>query len=378
MKWRLRTKHAPDAFTQLAAALSLSSAPLDSVAPTFVELCAGGGGLSTGLIKAGWQPKLLVEIDSVAVQTLKRNHPTAVVLAADMATISLEEYMPCDMLVAGLPCQSFSSMGKRGGLADPRGQLFIAFADLLRKHAPRQFMIENVKGLVSHNKGETLRTILALLSVDGRYEVKWAVLNANRFGVPQKRERLIIVGREKGMEPFQFPAPLDGVGPTLRDALTECPISAGASYSAAKKAILDLVPAGGCWTSLPEALQREYLGSSYGGPGGMRGTARRLSWDKPCLTIMSTPSQKQTERCHPTETRPLTVRETARVQSFDDSYIFCGTMSQQYRQIGNAVPVKLAQCLGEALMCNVRAFPSLTTIPEEQEDKENKENKGNK
>jgi DNA (cytosine-5)-methyltransferase 1 len=232
----------------------------NSPPPTFIEFCAGGGGLSSGLIKAGWEAKALVEIDPIAVQTLKANHPTVEVLEADMRSISLEHHWPVDMLCAGMPCQSFSTAGKRRGLSNPRGQLFPVFVGQLRQISPRQFMIENVKGLVSHDKGNTLRLLVSLLSVDGRYDVKCAVLDASRYGVPQKRERLLIIGRLKGMEPFHFPLPLDGARPTLREALANCPISACASYSAAKKKILELVPAGGCWTSLPVALQREYLG----------------------------------------------------------------------------------------------------------------------
>lgn len=101
---------------------------------------------------------------------------------------------------------------------------------------------------------------------------------------------------------------------------------------------------------MPIKLQKEYLGTSYKSGGGKRGILRKLSLDEPCLTLLCSPSQKQTERCHPTELRPLNIREYARIQTFDDTYEFCGSLSSQYRQIGNAVPVKLAFALGKSII----------------------------
>src|SRR5699024_5402492 len=113
---------------------------------------------------------------------------------------------------------------------------------------------------------------------------------------------------------------------------------------------LDLVPAGGCWVDLPENIAKEYLGASWNSGGGKRGMARRISWDEPSLTLTCSPSQKQTERCHPDETRPFTVREYARIQTFPDNWVFAGGLGEQYKQIGNALPVKLAYQLGAKLI----------------------------
>lgn len=111
-----------------------------------------------------------------------------------------------------------------------------------------------------------------------------------------------------------------------------------------------MIPQGGCWIDLPKDKQKEYLGKSYKSGGGKRGILRRLSLTEPSLTILCSPTQKQTERCHPTKTRPLTIRETARIQTFSDKYEFVGSIASQYKQIGNAVPVKLAYKLGKSII----------------------------
>jgi len=112
---------------------------------------------------------------------------------------------------------------------------------------------------------------------------------------------------------------------------------------------MELIPEGCYWRSLPDLLQREYMGASYFMGGGKTGMARRLSWDEPSLTLTCNPAQKQTERCHPAETRPLTVREYARIQSFPDDWQFSGSTASQYKQIGNAVPVNMGYHLGVCL-----------------------------
>lgn len=114
--------------------------------------------------------------------------------------------------------------------------------------------------------------------------------------------------------------------------------------------MLDMVPPGGCWIDLPDEVARDYMGKSYYSGGGKRGMARRISWDEPCLTLTCSPAQKQTERCHPDETRPFTTREYARIQSFPDEWEFTGSVSQVYKQIGNAVPVKLGKAIGLSIV----------------------------
>jgi DNA (cytosine-5)-methyltransferase 1 len=182
------------------------------------------------------------------------------------------------------------------------------------------------------------------------YDVKYKVLNAVNYGVPQKRERVIIIGvlKKYGVE-FKYPTESEHIA-TVGDALENVPKSAGGKYSDKKKELFRLIPQGGCWINLPEDKQKEYLGKSYTSGGGKRGILRRLSLNEPSLTILCSPSQKQTERCHPTKTRPFTIRESARIQTFPDEYEFFGSVASQYKQVGNAVPVKLAYKLGRSIV----------------------------
>jgi DNA (cytosine-5)-methyltransferase 1 len=332
------------------AVVSNEAAP--SGAPyRFIEVCAGGGGLSAGLIKAGFAPVLLNDNNGDCCKTLKRNHPHANVVCGSMDKIDYSPYVGnVELLTGGVPCQSFSQAGTRKGLDDPRGDLMLKFAEILNSVRPRTFMIENVKGLLTHDAGKTVKKIIDTLNANGRYDVAYKCLDASKHGVPQKRERVFIVGVLKGApRPFEFPAESPTRKP-LKDALDNVPPSSGAKYSEAKVRLFKMIPQGGCWVNLPDDLQREYLGNSYNSGGGKRGILHRLSMEKPALTLLCTPTQKQTERCHPLEERPLTMREYARVQTFDDTYEFAGSLSSQYKQIGNAVPVELARRMGEALI----------------------------
>jgi len=191
-------------------------------------------------------------------------------------------------------------------------------------------------------------------------------LRAQYLDVPQKRERLIIMGVRKDLDlPLLFPKEQDYTV-SLKEAILNCPASEGQKYPPKKKAILDLVPPGGYWRDLPVDLQKTYMGASYFMGGGRTGMARRLSWDEPSLTLTCAPAQKQTERCHPEETRPLTVREYARIQTFPDTWKFSGSISSQYKQIGNAVPVNLGYNVGRCLIAMLDNKPDLKTMDEEQ------------
>lgn len=324
---------------------------MTTVSNTFIEVCAGGGGLSAGLISAGWTPLLLNDNNKDCCETLKKTHPGVNVVCGSMADIDYTPYRGrVDLLTGGVPCQSFSQAGLRKGLEDPRGDLMLKFIDILNTVEPRMFMIENVKGLLTHNQGETIQQIVATINERGLYDVQYQCLDASKYGVPQKRERVFIVGVLKTHGgSFAFP-PEATTHPVLRDVLVDVPASPGAKYPEAKQALFRQIPPGGCWVNLPEELQKSYLGNSFYSGGGKRGILHRLSMDRPSLTLLCTPSQKQTERCHPLEERPLTVREYARIQTFPDSYDFAGSMSSQYKQIGNAVPVELARRMGIALL----------------------------
>lgn len=317
---------------------------------SFIEVCAGCGGLSKGFMDAGFQPLLINEIDKTACETLKKNHPhhRDRIVQGSMTELSLERCSP-DVLMGGVPCQAFSHAGERKGLEDPRGQLILEFNRLVNECRPKFLLVENVKGLATHEKGKTLESVLELFSNDGLYYVNHQILNAGNYGVPQKRERIIIVGVRKDLNlKYDFPHPLPKKA-LLKDALQNVPPSDGENYSEEKRKVLEKVPPGGCWVNLPLEVQKAYMGKAFYSGGGRRGMARRLSMDEQCLTLTTSPAQKQTERCHPTETRPLTVREYARVQTFPDDYEFCGSMSKKYRQIGNAVPVTFAYHLAKSI-----------------------------
>lgn len=317
---------------------------------TCIELFAGAGGLALGLEQAGINTIEHVEIDEACCQTLKNNRPSWNIVNEDIHKVDFSSYRDTvDIVTGGFPCQAFSYAGKKLGFEDTRGTLFHEFARCVSEVRPKLFMAENVRGLISHDHGRTLDTILSVFSELG-YNVQYSVLNSAYYGVGQKRERIVIVGTRKDLSiEYKYPEP-DKKMTTLREALKDCPKSEGQQYSERKKKVLSLVPPGGCWINLPVELQKEYLGNSYTSGGGKRGMARRISWDEPCLTLTCSPSQKQTERCHPDETRPFTVREYARIQSFPDDWSFSGGIGSKYKQIGNAVPVELARRLGVSII----------------------------
>ena len=321
-----------------------------------IELFAGAGGLALGMEKAGFDTVGLVEIDRFASETMKYNRPDWNVINEDVAKISpldLEQYFniksgELDLLSGGAPCQSFSYAGKRLGLQDARGTLFYHYAVFLEKLQPKMFLFENVKGLLTHDKGRTIATMQDIFQQQG-YTVVKKVLNAWDYGVAQKRERLITIGIRNDLVDkvhFEYPLP-HKYKPVLRDILLDCPKSEGTRYSESKTKIFELVPPGGYWKDIPEQIARDYMKSCWHMEGGRTGSLRRLSLDEPSLTVLTSPSQKQTDRCHPLEARPFTVRENARCQTFPDDWEFCGSVGQQYKQIGNAVPVKLAYEIGK-------------------------------
>jgi DNA (cytosine-5)-methyltransferase 1 len=315
---------------------------------TYLEVCAGCGGLSLGLETAGLIPKCLIEIDKNCVSTLQTNFKTKI-CNDDMRKVDFTEYKNnIDIVVGGIPCQSFSIAGKREGLSNKdKGGLFYDFLRCLKEIEPKMFMIENVEGLKNINGGKTLEKMIEDLS-DLGYDVKYTVLNSVNFNVPQKRKRLIIIGTPGGVD-FVWPIEKKKIL-TIKDALKNVPESPGTLYSDAKKKILKLVPEGGCWINLPIDIQKKYMGKSFESGGGKRGIARRLSWNEPCLTLTTSPCQKQTERCHPEETRPFKTREYARIQTFPDDFKFAGSISSIYKQIGNAVPPMLAFYVGRKIM----------------------------
>lgn len=316
-----------------------------------IELFAGAGGLALGVEMAGFDTIGLIEVDKDACATLRINRPKWNVICDDISNVSekdLEQVFQIrkgelDLLSGGAPCQAFSYAGKRLGLDDARGTLFYHYAVFLEKLQPKMFLFENVKGLQSHDSGKTYSTMLAIFENAG-YEIQKEVLNAWDYGVAQKRERLITIGIRKDLVEkitYSFPNK-HSYKPVLKDVLTNVPQSLGVPYGENKRRIFELVPPGGYWKDIDPKIAKEYMKSCWDMEGGRTGILRRMSMDEPSLTVLTSPSQKQTERCHPLEARPFTVRENARCQSFPDEWQFCGNVMSQYKQVGNAVPVNLA------------------------------------
>ena len=242
---------------------------IDSDAFTTIELFAGAGGLALGIEKAGFEPLGLIEFDKDAAESLKTNRPNWRVIHDDIANIScldLEDYFgikkgDLDLLSGGAPCQAFSYAGKRLGLEDARGTLFYHYATFLQKLQPKMFLFENVRGLLTHDKGRTYATITNIFEQAG-YTIQKKVLNAWDFGVPQKRERLITVGIRNdlvGKVSFSFPKEHD-YKPVLRDVLLDCPEGPGVPYGENKRKIFELVPPGGYWRDIdPEIRKKENI-----------------------------------------------------------------------------------------------------------------------
>lgn len=323
-----------------------------------LELFAGAGGLAVGLDKAGIKCVALNEVDKWACQTLRENRPNWNVLEGDIKSFDFTKYNnQVEIVTGGFPCQAFSYAGKKLGLKDARGTLFYEFARVVKEVNPLICIGENVKGLLSHEKGKTIEGMISILDEIGYNVIPVKVLKAINYRVPQKRERVILVGIRKdiGLK-YEYPKPHNKIY-NLIDALKkgelydcDVPKSDGSKYPEHKKIVLDLVPQKGYWRNLPLDVQKEYMGKSFYLGGGKTGIARRIGWDEPSLTLTCSPAQKQTERCHPEETRPFTVREYARIQTFPDDWKFMGSISQQYKQIGNAVPCNLGEEIGYSII----------------------------
>lgn len=327
---------------------------------TLVELFAGGGGLALGLEQSGFKSLLLNEKDKWACQTLKFNRPEWNVIEDDIANVDFTPWKgKVDVLTGGFPCQPFSYAGNKLGFDDIRGTLVFEMARAIKEIQPKVFLAENVKGLAEDDKGRTLETIISVIEELGYKIIEKDIYKAVFYKVPQKRERLILIGvRADLIEQAEYvkPSPYHRILNVV-DALkagelykTDVPESVGQLYPPRKREIFSHVPEGGYWRDLPIDLQKEYMQGSFYLGGGKTGMARRLSWNEPSLTLTCAPAQKQTERCHPSENRPLTTKEYARIQTFPDDWVFQGAATQIYKQIGNAVPVNLAAAIGRSII----------------------------
>jgi DNA (cytosine-5)-methyltransferase 1 len=356
-----------------------------------ISLFSGALGLDLGLEEAGFEVRVAVECNRDAAETIRRNRPDIPLMERRLEEVTTAEILETaglgpgePVVVAGGPsCQSFSTAGQRGSLADPRGVMFREFLRVVKEARPRFFIMENVTGVLSaavrhrplkergpgyppldpdEELGSAFALILKELKKTGYY-VMFDLLNAADFGVAQRRERLVFLGSRDG-EGLEMPERTHArvkengrpAWVTLRRALRglKDPEPVYTDLVPSKRKYLELIPEGGNWRDLPRRRQRHAVGAAYRSWGGRSGFLRRLAWDRPAPTLTSRPDSSATLLCHPTELRVLSIRECARLQQFPDRWEFAGARPQQYVQVGNAVPLGVGRAIGEALRKTMR------------------------
>lgn len=348
---------------------------------------SGALGLDQGLERAGIDLLLVSEIDKACRETITLNRPE-IALIGDIREYSskqirafagLDEREEIHLIVGGPPCQAFSTAGKRQGFQDDRGNVFLTFIDRILELRPQFAIIENVRGILSaplqhrpherrgfgfppltpdEEKGGALNHILKLLR-QGGYGVSFNLYNAANFGVPQIRERVIMICCRDGRKaPYLIPTHSEksghGLPPwrTVREAIQNLSGIEHHHVHFPEKRLrfYRLLKNGQYWKHLPEELQKEALGASYFAGGGKTGFYRRLAWDKPSPTLVTHPAMPATDLCHPEMNRPLSIEEYKRIQQFPDDWKLGGTLIDQYRQLGNAVPVGLGEAIGHLIV----------------------------
>lgn len=361
-----------------------------------ISLFSGAMGLDLGIEKAGFDIKVCVEIDKWAVQTIKKN-TNIPVIDKDINTVCCDEILKTaglkkedvTLVVGGPPCQAFSTAGKQRGLADFRGNVILQYLRVVTDIRPKYFILENVRGLLSAKlnyvpdeyleyenikdiKGSVLHFIVSEFKKLG-YKISYALLNAANYGVPEKRERIIIIGHIGERVPIPSPTHSeDGDYGTMKwvtlgDVIGDLSHRSDLHYIPLRMKIepfMALLKEGQNWRDLPQEKAEEAMGKAYKLSGGKTGFLRRLTFSEPSPTLVTSPTMPATLLCHPTELRPLSVEEYARIQQFPDTWKFEGRIEKIYKQIGNAVPVGLGYAVGHQVMqhilCNLNAHEEET------------------
>ena len=338
-----------------------------------ISLFSGAMGLDIGLQQAGIDIQIGQDFNKACVDTMSQNGHKAIL--GDIRKIEPEDLLSAAgltfgepfLICGGPPCQPFSTAGKRLGINDPRGSLFREYVRMIDIIRPRFFIMENVKGLMSsplkdsdgkNTDGKVLDIILEEFA-KLHYKTVYGVLDAVNYGVPQFRERFVMIGSRDNEDIF-LPIPTHFQmhqnaayrWTTLGDCIRDLEDTPGdcADFSPLRLKYLKMVPEGGNWKNLPSSVLKEAMGGAYTSGGGKVGFYRRLSYSQPSPTVVTSPIQKATMMCHPSKDRPLSVAEYARIQQFPDNWQFTGTLVDKYRQIGNAVPVGLAKAIGETIV----------------------------
>ncbi|MGC2237997.1 MAG: DNA cytosine methyltransferase [Pyrinomonadaceae bacterium] len=311
-----------------------------------ISLFCGGGGLDVGLGFAGFKSLVASDLTPAFVETVKTNLPHVKELPEDVLKITadqllkLAETKDIDLVAAGPPCQSFSVLGRRGALEDPRGKLALKYLDLVSEIKPKAFLFENVPGLTSVNKGEDWKYLVKYAKEKTKYHLNIAKLNAMSYGIPQQRERVVIVGFREEVE-FTFPGDQPtGIGASLITGQPLIPIPSKWALERINK-----LPNHDIRTHGSNVRER-YALIPQGGRDKTDHTDR-IDPNRPSRTVLvGSSAGGGRPHIHPFEPRVITVREAARLQSFPDWYVFQGNNTAQYRQIGNAVPPLLAYEIG--------------------------------
>ena len=359
-------------------------APSKDSVGTVVSLFSGAMGLDLGFEMAGFKTVFASDISNDACDVIEANRPGIPVFRGDARDLSGSKIKKLSgisssptVVIGGPPCQSFSTVGRRRGLDGDKGPLVFEFARLVGELNPDYFVMENVKGLLSsplhkidlpeENNGRRIPGVHGKLFdtliekfEDLGYVISHNLLNAADFGVPQRRIRLFIVGSRVGPS-FEFPNPTHSNNPdstntkswrSIGDVISDLTLNEDecAKFSERKTMWLDKIPEGGNWRNLSLEEQEESMGRAFFAKGGRTGWWRRLSMASPAPTLLTEPQNSSTSLCHPIETRPLSVREYLRIQTFPDDWILSGSTRIRYRLIGNAVPVTLSAAIAEKLV----------------------------
>ncbi|NJL51393.1 MAG: DNA cytosine methyltransferase [Hydrococcus sp. SU_1_0] len=357
--------------------------------PIALSFFSGAMGLDLGIEKSGFDILLACEIDRFCQQTIAINRPDVALLsdindysASDILNAAnLTKHNSIDLVIGGPPCQAFSTAGKRQGFNDNRGNVFLKYIDLALELQPKFIVIENVRGLLScplkhrpHDqrrknfpdlsedelKGGALNFVLSKLKLSG-YSYSFNLYNSANFGTPQIRERVIVICSKNGITPpFLQPTHSENgefnLPPwkTVRSALQGIKTHSHLDFPKKRLKYYRLLKSGQNWRDLPQELQKEAMGKSYYSGGGKTGFFRRLAWDKPSPTLVTHPAMPATDLAHPEENRPLSIQEYKRIQEFPDDWILAGSLVQQYKQVGNAVPISLGYAVGQLVHALLR------------------------
>ncbi|MCI7576626.1 MAG: DNA cytosine methyltransferase [Spirochaetia bacterium] len=353
-----------------------------------ISFFSGAMGLDLGLEQAGLHVKICQDFDVSCVKTIEANGKNAIL--GDIRNIAPEDILNKTglkqgepfLVCGGPPCQPFSTAGKRLGINDPRGSLFMDYIRMINYIRPRFFIMENVKGIMSSplktesdqpldkNSPKTVLDVILSEFEKLEYKTVYGILDAVNYGVPQFRERFVLIG-SRDYEDIFLPIPTnfqmhqnkEMLWKTTGDVIKDLEKNPGecASFSSDRLKYLRMIPEGGNWKDLPKDILEKAMGGAYLSGGGKVGFYRRLSYSQPSPTVVTSPVQKATMMCHPTQDRPLSIKEYARLQQFPEDWKFVGTTSAKYRQIGNAVPVGLAKAIGKAIIATAEKAGSIKT-----------------